>query len=429
MPDLIDDLHERLATRAAKARRYRLYYAGRQPLAFATDWFRRRFADTYASLTDNFCRLIVAAVNERLTVTGFRFGREARDRQAWQMWQASQLDKLSKLVQREALVSGVCPVSVWRGPDGPRIRVEHPDNVIVDYEDDYTTRRVALKVWEADGLRYATLYWPDRLEKYVQTTAGWVPRQVPAEPWPLPNPLGAVPIVELVCDPDIDGEPHPELEPVLPLQDALNKLFVDLLVASEFGAFRQRWATGLEVPLDPDTNKPVELFRAAIDRVWTARDPNVRFGSFEASELGQYVGAIEMVIQHIATVTRTPPHYLLGSSGTFPSGESLRATETGLVAKARDRQVDFGESWEEIMRLAFLARGDAVGARYVSAETIWADPEVRTESEHVDALVKLAGLGVPAEQLWADAGYTPEQIARFRALRDAAASAGIPVPE
>jgi len=97
--------------------------------------------------------------------------------------------------------------------------------------------------------------------------------------------------------------------------------------------------------------------------------------------------------------------------------------ETGLVAKAKRRMRDLGEGWEEVERLAFRGAGDATRGAYMAAETIWRDPENRTESQHVDALQKLAALGVPQEQLWADAGYTPEQIKRFLEMRPAPALA------
>jgi hypothetical protein len=34
----------------------------------------------------------------------------------------------------------------------------------------------------------------------------------------------------------------------------------------------------------------------------------------------------------------------------------------------------------------------------------------------VDSLVKKLAIGVPKEQLWADAGYSPQQIGRFKAM-------------
>jgi hypothetical protein len=229
--------------------------------------------------------------------------------------------------------------------------------------------------------------------------------------------LGAVPVVPLVNDPDLDNRGSSEIASILPLQDLLNKLFVDLMVASEYGAFRQRWATGLEIPVDPETGKPVEPFKASVERVWSTAVEGAKFGDFEQTDLSGVIASIETTIQHIASKTRTPPHYLLGQSGTFPSGESLKATETGLVAKARRRMRDFGEAWEEVERLAFRAAGDASRGAYTEAETVWHDPESRTEAEHVDALVKLSSIGVPQEQLWEDAGYTPTQIERFATMR------------
>ena len=77
----------------------------------------------------------------------------------------------------------------------------------------------------------------------------------------------------------------------------------------------------------------------------------------------------------------------------------------------------FGESWEEVMRLCFAVLGDDK-ANVSNAETIWGDPEYRSESELADALVKRAAIGVPRQQLWEDAGYTQSQIARFMAMAE-----------
>jgi hypothetical protein len=194
-----------------------------------------------------------------------------------------------------------------------------------------------------------------------------------------------------------------------------------MLVSAEYTAFPQRWVTGLEIPVDPDTGRPVQPFKLAYDRMLMARDKEVRFGQLDAADLAPYITAIEACVQHIASTTRTPPHYLLGQAGSFPSGESLKATETGLVAKVRRRQGDFGESWEEAISIAFRAAGDPKRADREDKEAVWRDPEVRTEAEHVDALLKLKALGVPVEQLWEDAGYSPQLIAKWR---DAAEKAG-----
>jgi hypothetical protein len=53
------------------------------------------------------------------------------------------------------------------------------------------------------------------------------------------------------------------------------------------------------------------------------------------------------------------------------------------------------------------------------AETIWADTESRSQAEVVDAAVKKQALGVPWEQIMEDIGYSPQQIDRMQALREA----------
>ena len=69
------------------------------------------------------------------------------------------------------------------------------------------------------------------------------------------------------------------------------------------------------------------------------------------------------------------------------------------------------------MRLAGrLAGNDRLGAAE-SMELIWSDPESRTESQHVDAILKQKDLGVPEEILWEKLGYSPQEIARIKAIK------------
>jgi hypothetical protein len=268
---------------------------------------------------------------------------------------------------------------------------------------------------------------PDFLWKFQSISAGgagsaplrWERREPPDESWPLPNPLGVVPIVPLINRPRllplgaIEGDS--EIAQMIPLQDAVNATLENMMVAAEYQAFRQRWVTGLDIPVDPETNQPIEPFRAAIDRLFVSENPETKFGEFSQADLTQYVKVVEMYVQHVASQTRTPPHYFY-LSGQFPSGESIKSAETGLVAKVRDKQVPFGEGWEEVMRLCHAVEGDE-RAQYSRAETMWGDPESRSEGEHVDATLKKKSLDVPWLQLMRDLGYTPEQIREMRNMR------------
>jgi hypothetical protein len=432
--ELVVDLDEALSLRQPDLDIYQDYYDGDHPLLFASEKWRRAFGGLFHEFSDNWCALVVDAVEERLDVEGFRFGSDEGDDDAWAIWQANGLDADSQIAHTDALIHGVSYALVWWDEDGqPKVDVESPLQTIVVYDPARRRTRLAgFKRWMADDRTiFATLYMPDYLWKYqakapggspsaMTRAGGWEPRELDDEPWPLPNPLGVVPLVPLVNRPRLG--PHrlsqtegvSELKQVIPVQDAVNKLLLDMLVASEFGAFRQRWVTGMDIPRDPDTDAPVEPFKAAVDRLWMAENPEVRFGEFGATDLTAYVKSTEMLVQHIASQTRTPPHYFY-LSGQFPSGESIKSAETGLVAKARRKMRHFSEAWEEVIRLSFRVLGDP-RADFVGAETIWADPESRTEGEHVDATLKKKALDVPIQQLWEDLGYSPQQIARFREM-------------
>lgn len=436
----IDRLGRELDGRAASNRRLDDYYRGRHPMLYAGSKFRSAFGNLFSGFSDNFCGLVVDAVDERLDVEGFRMGSDrdtAADKDAWRIWQTNNMDAWSQIAHLEALVKGQSYVLVWADEDekdAPEITVQDAAEMSVAHDPASHDRLAALKRWQAeDGTVMATLYLPDRIEKYQAVSnnytdsalafransRGWIRRETRGEPWPLPNPLGEVPVVPLVNRPTLSGAGESEIAQIIPLQNAINKIVLDMLVASEFAAFPQRHVAGLELINDPDTGKPIEPFQAAVDRLFIAEDPNVKFGQFDAADLSNYTRSIESLIQHIASITRTPPHYLLGQSGSFPSGESLKATETGLVAKARRKMRWYGESWEEVIRLSFKVLGDARGD-IEDSETIWRDPESRTEAEHTDAVVKMgsAPIFVPREALWEELGFSPQQIARFKVMAE-----------
>jgi hypothetical protein len=430
----LEELDKRLTERQTALQLFEDYYEGRQRLAFASTKFRNAFGSLFNSFADNWCQLIVDSSEERLNIDGFRMGAagEGADQDAWRIWQANSLDLDSQLAHTDALVHGSAYVTVWAGEDPtiPSITVESARQCIVAYAPgSRRTRIAALKKWlDDDEYQYATLYLRDAIWKFrsqnKSTGLGggqrtqWIAR--PGEEAPVPNPLGVVPVVELKNLPRVLGPGRSEIEQIIPLQDATNKLVMDMLVAAEFSAFKQRWVTGLEIPTDENGN-PIEPFKAAVDRLWISENPDTKFGEFQQTDLGGYVRAIETMVQHAATLSRTPPHYFLLNGGQAPSGEAITSAEAGLVAKVQRKMRSFSEGWEEVMRLAFAVLGDQERATAYDAEVIWANPAYRSESALVDALLKLSTLGVPKEQLWADAGYTPQQIERFKVSSDVSA--------
>lgn len=442
-------LSKKLDDRQKRIRRLDDYYRGKQTLQFLSPEVRETLAEFFEGLHANICRLVVDAVAERLTVQGFRSqaDRTQRDDVAWAIWQRNRMDTLSKRAHRQALVKGISYALVWLDGDDweaserrARIWIEDPLQVIVEHDPgDPRVRRVALKRWYDDVAQrvYATLYFADRIEKWQGppkripgsgslSVRLWEKRTVDGEDWPLDHPLGVVPVVPLVAIPDDSGAGgEAEHEPITPLQDAVNKELLDMLVASEYAAFPQRYATGLEVeeaeeadPANPGRVRQRARFTAAIQRMWTSADDRTKFGAFPVADLAPYERVILLLVGLAASIARTPYHYFLNASQSVPpTGESLKSSETGLTAKVRERANELGDGWEELMRVAFLVIGDAARAAAFDAETDWRDPESRTESEHVDALGKLVALlGIPLEGAWERIPATPQEIERWKEM-------------
>ncbi len=448
---MIKNMFEAMDTRLDLFQTYEDYYVGTQGTSLASAKFRSDFGYLFNKpFSANWCQVVVDAVEERSIVQGFRFGDgmeenadqwKELDDLAWAIWKHNELDAGSSMCHTESLVKGVGYVLVSPGLPHPMITAEDGGQCIVQHEPGTGKRMAGLKRWvDAFGFQMVTLYLPDRIEKYMTSrpvrlepgktpTVTWsasslVPRQSEGEPWPLVHTLGVVPLVAFPNRPRLAATPDglSELEALLPLQDAVNKELLDLLVASEFAAFRQRWATGLEIPVDPTTGQQLEPFKTAVDRLWvvepTGTGVEPKFGEFSATDLVPYVKAVELLVQQVASITRTPAHYLLAGQTVLPSGETLRSSEAGLVAKTRRKHLFWGNGWVQVMKMALTLSGKDTSE--LAGETTWMDPEMKAEGAHIDALNKLMNIGVPQEQLWLDAGYTPAQVERFKTLNEAA---------
>lgn len=423
----LEYLEAKLDEEQAAIQLYTDYRDGRHRLRYATAKYRQAFGDLFREFADNWCELIVEAPVERLRVQGFRMGADGKaDGDAWKVWQANNMDTTSSMVHREAVT---CSRAFWlveppRTPGGfPRITAEHPSQVYVATSPgDHRVREAALKRWvDSDGHFYATVYLPDQIVKWRSdkparsgTRTVWKRR---ADDPGGRNPMGEVPMVPAVNAPDMLGGGRSDLRNAIPLQDAINKTLLDMLIASEFAAFRQRVLIGVETPKGPDgkllANADVTM---ATSKLLTIASADAKIAEFSATDLNNYVHALSPLVQHLAGQTRTPPHYLLGQMVNV-SGDALKAAESGLVARTSEKKGPFGEAHEEAMRLAFKSMGDVERSEAWSAETIWADSEFRNFGELVDGLVKLKGLNIPDEILWERAQFSPTEIARIKELQ------------
>lgn len=435
------------------------YAEGRPPLPYIPGVDPREVKEWMHDARTNWVSLVIDSPTERMGVDGFRFGNskskspvsatdddddadgtpakssQAADEEANRIWQENSMDADSDLVHYGALSQRRAFVLVEKGDDGrPVLTHETPRQVIVEHAQGNRRKLAAgLKMWRDDwtGQTRATLWLPDKIYDFTTksnspvfgtraaTLKQWDAVSLPNSPdGSRVNELGQVPLVPFVNRRNRRPEGFAEHEDVLAIQNRINISLINLIAAMKYGAFRQRWASGLEVDEDPVTGEKIQPFQLDIRKLWTVGDTDAKFGEFAATDLKPYIAAVESAVQDLAAISRTPPHYLLGQVVNV-SGDALKAAETGLVSKVRDRQRAFGESWENVMRLAFKVLGDETKATAWDAETVWRDPESRSISELADAAVKKKAADVPWRQRMEDMGYTPSQIDRMEVDRAA----------
>ena len=405
---------------------YESYYRGDQG-AKLTDRIRATQPSGLV-FSDNFCEVVVDVLAERLRVAGFVSDQDEVAALAESVWRRNRLDQSQNVVHTQAVMKGDAYVLVdWDAvAQRPRVRAQAPE-MIIPHRDPATgdlTFVSKMFTWQpALGVQPVTrlsLYYPDRVEKYRGNGGAWVPILDQGERvWPTPwvdkrgRPLG-IAVVPFLNRPASDDYGTSELVAVIPMQDLLNKTLIDLMQTADNMGFPQRWTKNTTPPEDG-----WEVVPGSIWNLFGEVGADVGVGQFEAADLSQLISMIEMLVQHVAGRSRTPQH-LFRVTGQLPSGEALKAAEAGLVEKVKVRQVGFGNSWEDVMRLAaklqelFGSEG-AVVTDDTHIATLWDDPETRNEKSHLEVLaIKREKLGVPQEQVWRELNYTQDEIARMK---------------
>ena len=447
---LVDRIYSRLAARRPDIERSEEYYEGDQPLSFATEEWRKANAARYAGFSDNWCGPVVNAEAERLHVIGVTGVTKAAQKMVWDSLQHNEFEMQSSQGFVTALAAKRTFVIVWGDSDGqPLVTFEHPSFVEIEYDfENPRIRKAALKTWVDDKLEYATLYTPDEIWKFERKRVsdaderksqaqqsrtvgsperGWVPREG-VDAW-VKNPLGVVPVVEIPNRPTLKGDPISEIQGVMAMQDAINLLWAYLFLASDYASMKARVVTGAEPPQVPilDDNgvvigyRPLDMKDFAEKRIAFLQGENAKIDEWDAASLDQFLDVIDVAVGHIASQTRTPPTYLVSKTGmSNVNSEGLKASEIGLNKKAGEFIRYTDPALREMGRLVGLVKGDQkVADQMRQATWVWENPEIRSEGQLADALLKKRQLGYPFEYLMELDGHDPRTIKRVLAMREA----------
>jgi hypothetical protein len=384
----------------------RRYLKGHHDLPYMPYGAKLEFRELARKSITNWLPLVVDTYAKGLFVDGYRPGKSPDNANAWEYWQKNRLDARQTIAHRGALEYGAGYVLVLPGTDGPVIKPISPTRVWAVYEDEDDEWPVAALIRKGKTIEGEPLYefLDDAAVYTLIIPKGSGKPVIRATEY---HDLQVCPIVRFRDR--LDGENVGIIRPLIRIQDRVNEAVFALMVALQYASFRQRWATGMAVPMkdikDPKTGEvigeePIEPFESAVNRLWMTDNPDARFGDFAQTEVQGHLSTYESTVRTLAAIAQTPPHVLLGDLINL-SADALAAAEAGTQRKIGEYETIFGESWEQVLRLAALADGDTVGAMDESSQVRWRDTEARALASTVDALGKMAQmLQVPVEGLW-----------------------------
>jgi hypothetical protein len=335
------------------------------------------------------------------------------------------MDRRANEVHQEALREGDGYILVWPDEEGrATIYPQRADRIVYKYSDDLPGQvEWAAKGWRDASSHYnLTMYYEDRLEKFVSKDSvravpdsekAMVRREVEGEPWPMPNETGRIPLFHFASNAPVGGYGKSELADVVPVQDGLNKAVADMLVAMEYVALPQRYATGLEVEYDEETGKAKEPFKPGVERLWTSPATDTRFGQFDGASLEQFTKVQDSFRAETARVSGTPFHYLMLQGGDWPSGEAMKTAEARFLSRVNGRMTTYGNAWEDGMKFAVSLESATPMSDEEEFNAGWKDPAPRSEKEHAETVAIKKDLGLPQRQALLELGYTEDEVNQF----------------
>lgn len=444
------------------------YHQGKHDPPFIPQHASEEYKKVASRSYTNFMRNGVNIPTQTLFVDGFREHHQGQEPSTvasgprWDCWQRSRGDMIQTMVHAGAFVFGYSLTSSARDPKTGKARIRGisalKSSAIFDDPANDIVPRAAIEVVEDEsetfingktGITPGTArVWGATHEEVISF---WTARngnrqftRVSARP----HGAKSCPITRFAASLDLEGRCIGIVEPLIELQDRINQSVHDLLVAQLYTSHQVRTATGLtgvvkqEVifardaegryiygedgnpviadirdKIGPDGQPELREANISAAHMLISEDKDTKFGTLPGAPLEGFISSINMSIRHFATLSATPPHYMMGAI-TNISADALQAAEIALKRKIDAFKIMFGESWERTVNVAAEVDGlDATEDEKL--ETLWRDMEGQSFARMADALLKLKELNIPAQALWSMLpNVTATQLESWKRLID-----------
>lgn len=353
----------------------------------------------------------------------------------WRLWLDNGMAS-HQIANHRSMVSygqsfGVVTPATHNGVDSARMRCLSPKRMAAEWEDPatdvYPVYALEAMTERPDNDRWR-LYAPGYIYNVQRGATGASTDYVVTRVYA--HGLQSTPVVRFSNQLDLDGNVVGEVSPFIPTAARINKTSYDRLLAQHFNSWKVRTATGMELPYDED-NPDAEAeaterlkLRLSQEDFLIAEDPNAKFGVLDGTALDTYVTAWRSDIEALAAVSQTPAHALTGQLVNL-NAEALAAARSPLTQKVWERQVNAGDTYSRMLRLAASMAGLDNYAADPLVRVTWQDLEIRSMSQAVDALGKAATmLQIPHRGLWARIpGVEASDVREWERLADELADA------
>lgn len=375
-------------------KKYQDYYNGKHPMIFTSERLYEVFGRTSVNFVENWCAVVVDAVADRLGFKGWDGNNLETSKTLFKLYTSHKIKTLSRRVHKDCIVTGNGYIMFDKinGINTPYY--QDPNNMVIIYSpEDYYKMSYALKIWRSTDSIKANLYYDDRIEKYIASSDKTIDINNFSLVEIIPNPYNKIPIVHFRAD-------YLELTNIIPLQDAINKTFSDMMVVSEFNAFPQRWII---------TNSDISSLKASPQTIFkipkgTTDEEETKIGQFAAARIGSYLEVIDRLSGAIAVISRTPKHYFM-QTGANVSGEALSVMEIPLVKKTEQYQELMDEKWMEVLEFLYGTTEDII--------TVWHKIEVEMMEVTADTIKTEVEAGIPLITTLRRLGWSDDEIAQM----------------
>jgi len=351
---------------------------------------REVFDKSSVKFIQNWCAVVIDTALDRIVFKGWDNPAMAMNMTLDEFYNQAKLALISRKVHQDALVTGNGFMMLDEVDGQLKAFYNSPDQVVVIYETENPLEKAfGAKIYydDEEGYTYCNLYYPEVIQRYSYRGK---PQQVSDFVFEeeYSNPFGRVPIIHFKADSDLIN--------VIPIQDAINKTFSDMMVVAEFNAFRQRWMV---------TNADISSLKASPQSIMripkgAGDEEGTQIGEFEAADLSMYLDTIDKLTNSIAVISRTPKHYFM-NTGANISGEALNVMETPLIKKCLQIIENFGESWIELSE--FLVQSD-------ETVVVWDKLESEQPESEGRAMQIMVGLGIPLITVLRRFGWGADEI-------------------